>query len=81
MADALGTFLPLLALMLLAIWPPIIGAVAGVIADRFRPERVAPGRVAVDAAKARSAEVRTALAAVAAPAVEVEAEVEEPLAA
>lgn len=79
MAEALGTFLPLLALMLLAIWPPIIGAVAGAIADRFRIERVAPGRAAVEAAKARSAEVRAALAAVAAPAVDVE--VEEPLAA
>ncbi len=79
MADALGTFLPLLALMLVAIWPPIIGAVAGAISDRFRTERLEPARAAVDAAKARSAETRTALAQ-AAPAVEVEVD-EEPLAA
>jgi hypothetical protein len=58
MDEFVRTGAELLALGLLPVWIPLIGAIVGAIADRLVPPTTSPAQRAVEAARARSAEIR-----------------------
>lgn len=62
--DALFTIIiPLFTFMLVPVWIPIIGVVAGNVMDRVHPAASTPAQAAVDAAKVRSMELRSSMPA------------------